>query len=213
MPNNQNLSIKRLDLIFWLVIATAVSLFLLGSYDKVIAQSLSKKIMVDNFEIPGNRNSLGGSFGAFADKEGLGHCYLFFTKNKQKDVLGDSKYSLYIQWDTSTNGAYGGYWTELKHLNLENFNYLTFYAKGIKGGEEFKVGLRGKLDETYETKILISELLGRKLSTQWQKVIIPLSMFQALTNRKDVNILSFNFEHAFTSGKGSVLIDEIAFEK
>jgi hypothetical protein len=169
--------------------------------------------MVDNFEKPGNRNSLGGSFGAFADKDGLGSCYLFFIQNKQKDVLGDSKYSLYVQWDTSKKGAYGGYWTELKHLNLENYNYLTFYVKGTKGGEEFKVGLRGKLDETYETKILISDVLGKKISTEWQKVIIPLTMFKTMQDRKDVNMFSINFEYVFGSGSGALLIDDITFEK
>jgi hypothetical protein len=177
------------------------------------AQAQSDKIIVDNFESPGKQNFLGGDLGAFSDPKILGSCYLFFLENKQKDVSSNNKYSLYIQWDTSKEGAYGGYWTDLKHLNLENFNYLTFYVKGLKGGENFKVGLRGKADTAYETKILINKALKKGATTEWQKVTIPLQWFEAIQDWRDINIFSINFEHAFGSGKGAILVDDIAFEK
>lgn len=82
-------------------------LFLFHDYSKSFAQDQLSKIMVDDFEIPGSRNSLGGGFGAFADKEGLGSCYLFFIQNRQRDISGDGKYYLHIQWDTFKKGAYG----------------------------------------------------------------------------------------------------------
>jgi hypothetical protein len=177
------------------------------------AQDQTNKIIVDDFEKPGKRNSRGGDFGAFADDKSLGHCYLFFFQNKEDNALGGSKYSLYIEWDTTKEGAYGGYWTDLKHLNLEEFNYLTFFVKGMKGGEVFKVGLRGPLNSTYETKTLILQALNKGVEVKWQKVMIPLKWFGAVMNWSDVNILSINFENAFGSGKGAILIDEIAFEK
>lgn len=200
---------RKLCLFF--LIGTWLLLFL--NYTNVGAQAQSNKIIVDNFEKPGKQNSLGGDFGAFADDKKLGHCYLFFIQNKEKDKLGESKYSLYLQWDTSKEGAYGGYWTNLKHLNLEDFNYVSFYVKGVKGGEKFKVGLRGKLDSTYETKMLIDKALKKGVTTEWQKVTIPLKWFKAIQDWYDVNIFSINFEHAFGSEKGAILVDEIIFEK
>jgi hypothetical protein len=183
------------------------------SYVEAGAQDQTDKIIVDDFEKPGKQNCRGGDFGAFSDPKSLGHCYLFFVQNKENNVLGASRYSLYIEWDTSKDGAYGGYWTVLKHLNLDDFNYLTFYLKGMKGRETFKVGLRGPLSSTYETKTLIGRALNKGVTTKWQKVTIPLKWFGGVMDWSDVNVLSINFENAFGSGKGAVLIDEIAFEK
>lgn len=190
-----------------------IFLVLLINSTNINAQVQAGRIIVDNFEKPGKLNSLGGDFGAFADPKSIGHCYLFFVQNKDKDVLGKSKYSLYIQWDASKESAYGGYWTNLNHLNLKDFNYLAFYVKGVKGGEIFKVGLRGKIDSSYETKILINDLLAKGVFNEWQKVTIPLKSFQAIKDWSDVNFFSINFEHSFGSGKGAILIDEIVFEK
>ena len=120
---------------------------------------------------------------------------------------------MHLQWDASQPGAYGGYWNRLQHINLENFNYLTFYVRGFSGSEVFKVGLRGTENAEYETKILITGVLKNGVTTSWQKVIIPLRLFRAIENWGDISIFSINFEHAFDSGKGQILIDDIAFEK
>jgi len=196
-----------------ILLISSVCLVLFCRHSAFPAQTQSDKLIVDNFEKPGKENLVGGDFGAFADDNKLGYCYLFFIQNKEKDKLGASKYSLYIQWDSSKQGAYGGFWTSLKHLNLEKFNYVSFYVKGIEGGEIFKVGLRGKMDEPYETKILINEVLSNGVTTEWQRVTIPLKSFKSIKDWSDVNIFSINFEHAFGSKKGAVLIDEISFEK
>ncbi|MBA4368071.1 MAG: hypothetical protein C0403_10600 [Desulfobacterium sp.] len=179
----------------------------------VHAQVQTHNVIVDNFEKPGKKNSRDGDFGAFSDPKSLGRCYLFFFQNKEKDIQVTSEYALYIEWDTSKAGAYGGYWTDLKHLNIENHGHLSFYVKGLKGGEKFKVGLRGSVNSTYEKKILINRVLKNGVTTEWQKVNIPLKWFGAIDDWGDVNMLSINFENAFDSGKGAILIDEITFEK
>ncbi|OGW12626.1 MAG: hypothetical protein A3G93_13305 [Nitrospinae bacterium RIFCSPLOWO2_12_FULL_45_22] len=199
--------------IFSVILITGIGPFLSFSYITHGAQPISDKILVDNFEKPGKHNSLGHDFGAFSDQKNLGHCYLFFSQDKQKESLNESKYSLYIQWDTAKEGSYGGYWSDLRHLNLESFNYLSFYVKGVKGGEKFKVGLRGKVDATYETKILINEALKEGVTVEWQRATIPLKWFKAIQNWGDVNMLSINFEYTFGSGSGAILIDDIVFEK
>lgn len=206
---NNGKIIKIMKMLFLL----CIYLFLLLNPQDAAAQSQVSKILVDNFEKPGKVNTIGGDFGAFSDSKSLGSCYLFFIENKAKDKLGDSKYSLYVQWDASKEGAYAGYWTDLKHLNLEEFNYISFYVKGTKGGEKFKIGLRGKINAAYETKILINEVLSKGATTEWQKVVIPLKYFSAVQDWKDITIFSINFEHTFGSDKGAILIDNITFEK
>lgn len=206
--NSGRKRIKRTDYSILFII-----LFIFFNRVDATPQVYSDKIIVDNFENPGKKNLLGGDFGAFGDEKNLGRCHLFFVENRQKDSLSENRYSLYIQWDTTKTGAYGGYWTDLKHLHLENFNYLTLFLRGIKGGEIFKVGLRGKLNATYEDKIPINEVLSKGVTTEWQKVILPLKQFRAIQDWRDVNILSFNFENAFGSDKGALLIDDIIFEK
>jgi Carbohydrate binding domain 30 len=217
---SKNQSTNRKQKCFYIrfsyVLAQVIILLLLLSCVNAVAKNKSgNRIIVDNFEKPGKLNSLGLDFGAFSDTGGLGYCYLFFIQNKARDKeeLGKSKYSLYIQWDTSKKGAYSGYWSELGHLNLAGYSYLTFYIKGIRGGEKFKVGLRGKKEATYETKIPIDDIIGRSVSTKWQKVIIPLKLFKAVQDWRDVNIFSINFENAIGSERGALMIDNIAFER
>jgi hypothetical protein len=195
-----------------LILMAAMSLSSFLSPLAVHAEGQSERILVDDFETPGTRNALGGNHGAFSDTAGLGSCYVF-SYEKEEYVFGGEGYSLYIQWDMSKPGAYGGYWTDLGHLDLGNFNYLSFYIKGLEGDEKFKVGLRGKLDAAYETKIFVDEALKTGVTTEWQKVLIPLKSFKAIQEWNDVNIFSLNFEQALASGKGAVLIDKIAFEK
>ena len=122
-------------------------------------------------------------------------------------------YSLLLQWDTSKPGAYAGYWQELRHMNLDDYNLLTFYIKGSKGGEVLKVGLRGKRDAAYESKIFLHDALKTGITTDWQKILIPLGWFRAVESWSDVSVFSLNFENAFGSGKGQVFVDDIAFER
>ncbi len=203
--------ITILLIIFLSMNITGISVW--NSNDNLWAQVQADRILVDNFDEPMRQNPQKNSrHGAFADERSLGECYVFFYGGADR-VFGGNGYSMHIQWDTSKPGAYGGYWNELKHLNLENYNYLTFYIKGFNGGETLKIGLRGKEDAQYETKILINDALKTGVSTEWQKVVIPLKWFKAVESWRAVSVFSLNFEHAFGSGKGQILIDEIAFEK
>jgi hypothetical protein len=69
------------------------------------------------------------------------------------------------------------------------------------------------LNSTYETKTLIDRALKMGVTTKWQEAVIPLIWFGGIQDWSDVNILSINFENVFGSGKGAILIDEIAFRK
>lgn len=170
------------------------------------------RIVAEDFDFPKRyTKSAKAPYGAFADDNSLGQCYVFFEDDKD-DVLSGGGFSLLLQWDTSQPGAYAGYWQELSSLNLSDHNFLTFFIKGSKGGEILKVGLRGKRD-SYESKIFVHEALRTGVTTNWQKIVIPLGWFQAVESWSDVSVFSLNFEHAFGSGKGQILVDEIAFEK
>jgi hypothetical protein len=169
-------------------------------------------ILVDDFEHAGPENARGQRSGAFADPGGLGYCYVFFTVAIDQ-VWGGKGHSLYVKFDTSKPGAWGGYWTSLGHLDLAGFEYLAFSVKGLQGAEHFTIGLKGKLDASSETKVAIEDALPGGVTTAWQRVRIPLRAFTAIRDWSDVNTLSFNFESSAGSRAGAIVIDEIAFEK
>jgi hypothetical protein len=185
----------------------------LPSVESALIQDRSRdRMLIDDFERAGPDNALGKRSGAFADSKGLGYCYVFFT-DKADQTWGGGGHSLYLKFDTAKPGAWAGYWTDLGHANLGEFKFLTFYLKGLRGGELFKIGLRGERETNYETKLPIGAVVAGGVTTQWQKVSIPLKLFQTVRNWEDVGILSFNFEFSEGSRSGAILIDEIAFEK
>ena len=192
--------------------AVVVGLLLLWSPPAAPAKEPSKRILVDDFERPGSQNRLGGNSGAFSDSKGLGSCYVFPVTNPDQ-TFGRKGTSLPVQWDTAKAGSFAGYWSNLQHLNLEQFNYLTFQLRGLAGGEKFKIGLRGKADDTYETKVLIDDAVKEGTTKEWKKVVMPLKWFKSVQDWKDVSVVSINFEQAFGSDRGAILIDDIAFEK
>ena len=102
-------------------------------------------------------------------------------------------------------GGWGGFICFLDGLDASKYEFLSFKVKGEKGGERFEIGIKDT--SGVEKKIQIENYA--KLTTEWQKVSIPLSEF------KDVNLSSLeniNFAANETHGKGTVYIDDIELE-
>ncbi|MBU1078023.1 MAG: CIA30 family protein, partial [Spirochaetes bacterium] len=120
------------------------------------------------------------------------------------------------------NGGWCGYYTLVKagkdYLDVSKYKSLTLWVKGEHGGENFKIG---GADQTYETigdsaksENIWTYLPEKKITTQWQKLVIPLdSIFIEWSMLASI---SFCFEtELYESGasKGIVYIDHIQFEK
>jgi hypothetical protein len=144
-----------------------------------------------------------------------------------REYYGPSGKSLTIRYDKkNTGGPYDsggwcGYYSILKmgpkYLDATKFTKLTFWVKGEKGEENFKVGLADRHWEQVGDSVKSEEvgvyLKDNKITTEWQQAVIPLDVF--FIDMKEVASLAICFEaDCFPEGKGTgvVYIDEIVFE-
>ncbi|MFH1857799.1 MAG: hypothetical protein ABH845_02710, partial [Candidatus Omnitrophota bacterium] len=94
--------------------------------------------------------------------------------------------------------------------DLSRFKTMTFYIKGEKGGETFELGLNDVISNRREDAVFIGSIyryLPKGVTTEWQKVAIPLSDFYGSDLSQTFSI-AFNFNE---EGRGIFWIDEIAF--
>ncbi len=144
-----------------------------------------------------------------------------------REYYGPAGKSLALRYDKKNaggpydSGGWCGYYSILKvgakYFDATNFKSLTFWVKGEKGGENFKVGLADRHWEQVGDSVKSEEigvyLNDKKITAQWQKAAIPLDAF--FIDMKELASLAICFEgDCFPEGKGvgQVYIDEIMFE-
>ncbi|MCB9298295.1 MAG: CIA30 family protein [Lewinellaceae bacterium] len=120
------------------------------------------------------------------------------------------KESVELAFDVSTAGSYAGYLSETGGINLEPYTALTFRIKGDAGSEKAKVSIKDSAG--YENKIIIGEYLAEGVSTDFQRVFIPLAAFGNPTDFAHIEQFVITFEDAIESGSGAIYIDDIKFE-
>ncbi|MCB0564833.1 MAG: T9SS type A sorting domain-containing protein, partial [Phaeodactylibacter sp.] len=119
--------------------------------------------------------------------------------------------SLQIHYDVSADtGSFCGFVSELPQLDLTNYHYLSFWVKGLAGGEYFQVELNRENGES--AKVTTWNYLPCGPSTDWQKVVIPLDAFWNLTERTEVKefVIVFDYYHSFNNG--SPLSSDLYFD-
>lgn len=154
-------------------------------------------LLVDDFMDTDPQNLLGDNSGAFKSSSG-------------KMLVRFDKISARLDYDVSVPESYAGYYSLLHHANLTGYNAVSFLVRGSVGGEKAKIGLRNF--SLKETKLPIESYLPTGISTSWQKVIVPLSLFTGVGDWSDMENMSFSFENWIGSGKGTVYIDDLKFE-
>lgn len=188
-----------------------LSLALLGMCYGQDATAINR-MLVDDFGHSA-RNALGRNSGAFSDPDGLGYCYVFVTQETEKASRSKNR-SLYIKWDTTKLGSWGGYWTDVGHAKVQGAEKLVFSLKGLRGGERFTIGIRGEVQSgTHESKLFVQDVLPGGVTTEWQKVVVPLRRFGAMQKWRSIAVISLNFENQSGSDRGAILIDDISFER
>lgn len=127
----------------------------------------------------------------------------------------------------SVGGPYGkggwcGYYTTLKkgdkYFDASAFTHLTFWVKGASGGERFQVGVAdkqfGMVEDSVKAQAIESYLPEKKVTTEWQKAVIPLN--DMFVDYHLVDTVSINFEadlYEEEQSSGVIYIDDMAFEK
>ena len=119
------------------------------------------------------------------------------------------------------SGGWCGYYTMVKsgprYFDATPYQSLTLWVKGAAGDEKFMIGLADKhWDEVGDS--VKSEEIGKylpagKITTQWQKATVPLSVF--MLEAKELASVVVCFEGSLFpggAGKGTVYLDDLAFE-
>lgn len=167
--------------------------------DDIKMEMTNASIFVDNFNDNIAENALGGTSYKW------GSASLTMSYDTTTPYGGSGK-SLCLSYNVTASNYFCGWTTRIDHLNVSSKDTLSFYIKGSTGGEKPNIylkdiaGHQNKVDiENYAT-----------VSTNWQKVNIPLTDFSASgINLLDLSELTIKFEGEVMSG--TIYIDEIAF--
>jgi len=109
-----------------------------------------------------------------------------------------------IMYSVNSKG-HAGWGIATGGMDVSGYEYLSFYIKGDKGGEKFDISIKDAAG--LEKKLNSNSYLD--VTTQWQKVKIPLSSFSGIKTASIGSIqLSFEGRH----GKGRIYLDDVSFE-
>ena len=165
--------------------------------------------MVADFNSDAKPDNLGGDFGCWISNpnDPMQGCIETFDRANR---FGNSGYSLRIIYSVeSKQPAFGGLWMQLRNLNASAFNALAFRVRGDpKMGftTVFKVELK---DSTGQA----SHFTVRGVTGQWQDVVIPLTAFEGMANRRSLKEFVITIDDSTATAKrGVIYIDDIRFE-
>lgn len=143
------------------------------------------------------------------------------------EYYGPGGKSLMLKYDKKGEGGpYGmggwcGYYTLLKsgnnYFDASGYEAITFYVKGAKGDENFRVGMADRhwdrVGDSVKSEDIGNYLPNGKITTEWQKATVPLEAF--FLDYKEVASIAICFEtDCFPdgAGRGTVYIDTLRFE-
>lgn len=180
---------------------------------KLFADSTDKLpdiMMVEDFNATKSVNLLGGPKGKFSNQE-IDCCQTEVAKSENSV---DSDPNLKVMFDTSKDNAYCGYWTALMASSLEEMSEISFRLHTPKRIPPILVGIRHAMTG-FEAKVPLSPYVNSSNKNGWRTISIPLSAFlgRGLPDLISMDTLSFTFERNISSGKGTILLDDILFRR
>lgn len=152
-------------------------------------------VLFDSEKLFGKRGKIGG-FGLKPSKYGI------FYDDAEHGAIK----VMYLKADENTfAGAY-----VILMADLSKYSTLTFMIKGQKGGELFEIGLNDTISNKREDAVMVGSIyryLPQGITTDWQKVVVPLDDFFGSNMQKVYSIIV----HFNEIGKGAFWIDDIQF--
>ena len=183
------------------------------SVEQANPQEAKNFLLVDNFEkgessgvFYERRNSIGGYQGTWAKRPS----YSVITKLRDEK---DPRRGRYLSIEYKKEAGWAGWYSLLNGADISNYNALTFWVKGAKGGEKFDIGLTDarmqelQIDAVYAGPVDLFLSMG--VTTEWQKVKVPLSRVEAQIDLKKMGSVVFWFKYG---GEGKIYVDDVGFE-
>jgi hypothetical protein len=167
---------------------------------------------VDDFNKTRNTNLLGGSFGTFTNPGTR------YVESSLVDVLPSSGKSsnlrnraLQLTFDTTRPDSYGGYWTSIASANISDYSSLAFRMFSNGRIPNFIAGIRTK--QGIEGRASVLPYISNKNADGWNDVRIPLTGLRGISEFSSPDVLFFSFSDKDGSGKGTVRIEDLRFER
>lgn len=168
----------------------------------------SGQLLIADFNSGQNVSNIGSKFGAW-DKDPADAsqtCQISFSDEEKAANIGKS---LMIRYDVdSDNAAYNGVWMQLNNTDVSKFSKLVFYVKGDE-----KVGFTS----VFKAELKAGAIVGKAMvnvTDKWQKVEIPFSQFEGLSE-SDVILTEFTivFDDVTSNPKeGVIYLDSVYFD-
>ncbi|MBI4435842.1 MAG: hypothetical protein HY590_00285 [Candidatus Omnitrophica bacterium] len=161
----------------------------------------------DTFLTPAERKfGFRGRIGGFNLEPSRYGCFvdgtMFYPEGKDKEAV---KYL----YDRRSEKEFVGTYLIIM-ANLSQYKTMTFYIKGEKGGETFELGLNDVISNKREDAVFVGSIyryLPQGITTEWQRVAVPLSDWFGPDLSRVYSIV-FHFNEI---GKGAFWIDEVTF--
>lgn len=98
---------------------------------------------------------------------------------------------------------------KIKPLDVSGYKYLSFWAKGERGGEKLRVIFRDASATTYTPEHLYE--IKEPLTAEWQRIIVPLSEIDGVDFKNLVHI-GLSFGEDVGNKLGTIIyLDDFAF--
>jgi len=205
---------------------------------QVAQASQVKPVMIDDFEAGALTNALGNKTNVFL--KAPSKVMVSFRKDARN---GKPTNVLMIRFEKKAEGGpydlggWCGYYTLLKkshpsaslegaspaemeedvYFDASQHKSITMWIKGDKGGENFVLGVADahwdKVGDSVKSQEIGKYLPAGKITTDWQKAVVPLEEF--FIDYSKLSSISISFDSdCFPEGSGSgkVYIDDIAVE-
>ncbi|MGA2629562.1 MAG: hypothetical protein ABSG54_05045 [Terriglobia bacterium] len=172
---------------------SALALFIIsGAVAARTAEPSPAVLPVWDFE-KGITNSLGGQYNAYQRHPSWLRTYLDPSFSRAR-----GGHSLRVTAHREAEG-FCGVWFDFhpaseaprRYLDATSYRYLSFWARGTQGGEDFEIELTDEArleDESERPRRPLRAYLPGGLSTSWQEVVIPLEDFRGLKAQRLVRM-------------------------
>ncbi len=165
--------------------------------------------IIDNFDTLSAMNLLDGSTGIYCNP-GSRYFSTNFVEIKNTNAAKPDieNRTLQLSWDMTTPKSYGGYWSSVRNIKIENNHHVFF---DLKIGKEIPNLLIGVRDVGgHEMKIMLNTQFLEEHEDGWYSANIPLSLFSKEVSLFNADIVFIAANHEQQSGKGSILIDNLS---
>lgn len=176
-----------------------------------------KRLMIDDFEDGNLKNRLNGDQGAWnLDQfEEDTFCYPEIVDYPSPEL---SQKVLKLEYDIdSEKDARNGFWIKLMNADASEYDHLEFLVRGDaeKGfTSKFIIEFKKFKDQKKRVEKLAASYVVEGVTSRWQRISIPLNMFSAIREWKDLDELVIIFHDRLCDVKeGALYFDAFQFKK